>query len=560
VEKIEKSVYLLYKGDIISAFNNNNITRYIILNDKLASIYVPLDFDEEVLDDIKEVQWWSSSDPMSSLIEITNDIENGESITDAAGTSYVQTNPYINVTGEGILIAVIDSGVDYLHRDLINGDNTSKILYLWDQENETKAPPEGMIFGSEFTRDDINTAIIENDNTLSVDNTGTGTMVCGILVGEGNVNSQYRGIARDADLVVVKLRGYDGVYYPGRISYTVSDFLAAIAYVLRIAKKENKPLIINLTVGEKSGIRVEASILEVFEEFELSGFVLVSGAGNEGNTDIHYHGNIKGVQNYLDVVIQNGENNNLDIVLRCTGPDKIGIQIISPSGDVSQTVIYSPDDQIYEGRFYIEKTSYRMVYRFPWLETGEQALEINLIDIKPGVWNLRLIPEFIISGEFHVYLPNKNLISRNTRFLDPTSMGTITRLALSRDVITIGAYNDQTNSLWIGSSKGSIRGNRVNPDIIAPGVDIISTYVNGAYNTATGTGVSSSIVCGALALIMQYLMEESSIPKLSLFTAPLRTYLMLGATKSANYNYPNVSQGNGLLNLGDTFRQIARNL
>ncbi|MCQ4699208.1 hypothetical protein NE452_17330 [Paeniclostridium sordellii] len=92
------------------------------------------------------------------------------------------------------------------------------------------------------------------------------------------------------------------------------------------------------------------------------------GQENEGNTDIHYSNNIKGENAYIDVLFQSGENNNLDITLSGTGSDKISIQIISPSGDVSQNVIYSPDDQIYTGQFYIEKTFYRIVNRFPWLE------------------------------------------------------------------------------------------------------------------------------------------------------------------------------------------------
>lgn len=556
----EKSYYLIYRGDIESAFINNGIDKYIILNDKLASIYVSLDFDETILDDIEEVQWWSASDNMSSLINITNNLESGETATDAAETTYVETNPYINVSGKGILIAVIDSGVSYLHRDLINSNNESKVLYLWDQESDLKDPPEGMKFGSEFTNEDLNQAIKENDGTLSVDNTGTGTMVCGMLVGQGNLVKEYRGIARDAELVVVKLRGYDGVYYPGKISYTESDFLAAIAYVTRIAEEENKPMIINLTVGTKSNIRVEVSILEIYKSLQKSGMVLVSGAGNEGNTDIHYTNNIILGEVYEDVIIQNGDNKNLDIILSGTGPDKIAIQIISPSGDTSQIIIYTPDDQIYTGRFYLEGTSYKVVYRYPWLESGEQLLDINLFDIKPGIWTLRLIPEFIIHGNYDLYLPNKNLISRDTRFLDPSSIGTITEFALSRDVITIGAYNDKTDSLWIGSSKGSDTSNRVNPDLVAPGVDIISTYIDGKYNTGTGTGVSSSIVCGALALMMQYLQEESGLPKLSLFTDILRTYLVLGTARDAIYQYPNISQGYGILNLTNTFRAITKNL
>ncbi|WP_332841103.1 bile acid germinant receptor pseudoprotease CspC [Paraclostridium dentum] len=556
----EKSYYLLYSGDIKKSFEENNIEKYIILNDQLAAIYVPDTFEPEILNDIKTVDWWSPSDVMSSLINITNNITNGESINSSIGGSYLETNPYLNVTGKGVLVAVIDSGVDYLHKDLIDENGISKILYLWDQENNSKTPPEGMIFGSEFTREEINTAIQNQDRSLSSDNTGTGTMACGIIAGQGNINREYRGVAKDADLIVVKLREYKGIYYDDRISYIVTDFLAALTYVFKIAIKENKPLIINLTIGNMSAINIEASILETYGIVDKSGIVIVSGAGNEGNTDIHYQGNINREDSYTDVIIQNGNNKNLEIVIRGRGPDKLFLQIISPSGDVSQTIRYAPDDRIYRGRFYIEKTSYTVLNTFPWLRSGDQNIRINLTDIKPGIWTLRISPEFIIHGDFNVYLPNKSIIDPSTRFVDSTSSATITFIGLANPVITIGTYSDKTNSLWIGSSKGNLSGNKVRPDIIAPGVDIISTYNFDEYNTATGTGVSSSIVCGSLALIMQYLEEESRVPKLSLFTEPLRTYLMIGATRQEIYTYPNISQGYGIFNLRDTFRQIARNL
>lgn len=556
----EKSFFILYTGDIKKSFEENNIGKYVILNDELAAIYVPLDFQAEILDTIKNIEWWQKSQPMTSLIEVNNNLSNGESVLSAVGGDYVESNPYLNVSGENILVAVIDSGVDYLHKDLIDDNNSSKILYLWDQENNSKKPPEGMIFGSEFNREEINKAIQNQDNSLSKDNTGTGTMACGIIAGQGNINREYRGIARGVDLIVVKLREYKDVYYEGKISYEMSDFLAALTYVFNISIKENKPLIVNFTVGTISSINIEAAIIESYGILEKSGIVLVSGAGNEGNTDIHFAGTLKDVDSYRDVSIQNGNNTNLDIVIRGKGPDKFFLQLISPSGDISQIIRYAPDDRIYRGRFYIEKTSYIVLNKFPWLESGDQRIEINLMDIKPGIWTLRLSPEFIIHGDFDVYLPNKALIDKTTRFTDSKSNATITKLGLASSVITIGTYNDKTNSLWIGSSKGNLSGNRVRPDIIAPGVDIISTFNYNEYNTATGTGVSSSIICGSLALIMQYLEEESRVPKLSLFTEPLRTYLMIGATRQEIYTYPNISQGYGIFNLRDTFRQIARNL
>lgn len=556
----EKSFFILYTGDIKKSFEENNIDKYVILNDELAAIYVPLDFQAEILDTIRNIEWWQKSQPMASLIELNNNLSNGESVLSAVGGDYVESNPYLNVSGENILVAVIDSGVDYLHKDLIDDNNSSKILYLWDQENNSKKPPEGMIFGSEFNREEINKAIQNQDNSLSKDNTGTGTMACGIIAGQGNINREYRGIARGVDLIVVKLREYKDIYYKGKISYEMSDFVAALTYAFNISIKENKPLIVNFTVGTISSINIEAAIIESYGILEKSGIVLVSGAGNEGNTDIHFAGTLKDVDSYKDVSIQNGNNTNLDIVIRGKGPDKFFLQLISPSGDISQIIRYAPDDRIYRGRFYIEKTSYIVLNKFPWLESGDQRIEINLMDIKPGIWTLRLSPEFIIHGDFDVYLPNKALIDKTTRFTDSKSNATITKLGLASSVITIGTYNDKTNSLWIGSSKGNLSGSRVRPDIIAPGVDIISTFNYNEYNTATGTGVSSSIVCGSLALIMQYLEEESRVPKLSLFTEPLRTYLMIGATRQEIYTYPNISQGYGIFNLRDTFRQIARNL
>ena len=152
----EKSYFILYNGDIEKSLEENNIYKYVILNDELASIYVPLDFQAETLDNIKNIEWWQRSQPMSSLIEVSDNLNNGGSVISAIGGIYVESNPYLNVSGKNVLVAVIDSGVNYLHKDLIDENNNSKILYLWDQENNSKKPPEGMIFGSEFSREEIN--------------------------------------------------------------------------------------------------------------------------------------------------------------------------------------------------------------------------------------------------------------------------------------------------------------------------------------------------------------------------------------------------------------------
>lgn len=559
---MEKSYLIIYQGkieDVEKDLKSNGIERYVIINNQLLAIYVPINFREEILTTIETVAWWQRSMPMSSLIEVTNNMSTGVSITDSAGTDYIYKNPYITTTGKDVLIAIIDSGIDYLHPDFINENNTSKIVSIWDQESNKKQPPKGFIFGSEFTREDINTAIMENDKTLSVDNIGTGTIAAGISSGNGRLNSQYKGVAVDSELVVVKLREYKDTYIEGRINYQKSDFLSAIRYVLDVAKKEDKFLIINFTIGLAAKSIIELTLLETFREINEAGVIFISGAGNEGNTDIHYEGNISVNNGFQDIIIQVGQQKNLDITLTNIGPDKIGASIISPSGELSYQIMYSPDYYVYRGKFNLEDTDYEMRLIYPWLESAHQELTINLFNIKPGIWTLRLIPEFIINGSYDVYLPNKNLISSQTRFSDPASTSTITMYAATEKVITIGAYNDKTDSIWIGSSKGPVKQKGIKPDIVAPGIDIISPYIDGEYNTSTGTGVSSSIVSGVIALIVQYIREQNAFYKEVLYTQQLKTYLMLGATKKDIYEYPNISQGYGILNLKDTIIAIANN-
>ncbi len=227
---------------------------------------------------------------------------------------------------------------------------------------------------------------------------------------------------------------------------------------------------------------------------------------------------------------------------------------------MSYVINYTPEPFVYRGRFNLEDTSYEMRYIYPWIKSGNEELVISLKNIKPGVWTLRLFPEFIINGNYSVYLPNKNLISPQTRFTDSSSDSTITLFGTIKKVITVGAYNDRTDSLWIGSSKGSVIKRPIKPDIVAPGVDIIGPYQNDDYNTATGTGISSSVVTGIIAIMMSYITSQEEESRNLLFSEPLKTFLMLGATRKDIYTYPNIGQGYGILNLRNTLAAISNNI
>ena len=556
-----KSYPIVYQGDIATALNNIGITDFMILNDLLAVAYVADDFNGDILDNTYEVAWYQESKTMSTMIEINENIEGGERVATAAGINFIEDNPYINLNGKDVLIGITDSGIDYLHPDFINEDNTSKIISIWDQESEVKPPPEGMIFGSEFTRDDINQAISNNDDTLTKDNIGTGTIAAGIAVGNGRVNELYRGVALGSELIVVKLRQYEGTFKEGRINYINTDFLAGIKYILDIAKKEDKYLIINLTLGQRPRSLILTTLLNTFSEIRSNGVFVVSGAGNEGNTDVHYEGSLQGVDTFQDVILEVGEQKSLDITIALNDPGRVGVEVISPSGEISYKVEYAPDNEQYEGEYNLEDSPYEIRLIYPWLLSGNEELLIRIIDIKPGIWTIRLYPDIVITGEVDIYLPNKNLIAEETRFLDPNSYSTITFYGGTESVITIGAYNDKTNSMWIGSSRGPLKGRElIKPDIVAPGVDIIGPYINNNYAKATGTGVSSSLACGVMALIIEYINNQGTYASRALYTRVLKTYLMLGATKNTIYSYPNDTQGYGVLDLQRTIEAIANKL
>ena len=91
---------------------------------------------------------------------------------------------------------------------------------------------------------------------------------------------------------------------------------------------------------------------------------------------------------------------------------------------------YSPNFNLYRGKFNLEDVIYSISYSYPWISTGSMQISINLENVYSGIWALRITGADIINGNFDAYLPNKNLISQDTRFIDSDSNSTITRYGL----------------------------------------------------------------------------------------------------------------------------------
>ena len=171
-------------------------------------------------------------------------------------------NSNYNLTGRGVLIAIIDSGIDYTHKDFINDNGTSRIKYIWDQTVDGN-PPIGFKNGTEYNSEQINYAL-EQNNPYSIvsqnDTIGHGTAVAGIACGNGRAsNGKERGVAPDAGLIVVKL-GQKGAESFAR----TTEIMRAIKYVIDKAEKLNMPLVINLSFGTNNGAHSGDSLFETY--------------------------------------------------------------------------------------------------------------------------------------------------------------------------------------------------------------------------------------------------------------------------------------------------------
>lgn len=483
---------------------------------------------------------------LASLSQISQGTTGGVVGNEIIGANFFKENPNINVTGKGVIIGIADSGIDYLHPDFIYPDGTSKILYLWDQTKDGN-PPKGYYIGTEYTNEDINKAIRENDDTLSVDEEGSGTMLSGICAGFGNVNSDYAGVANEALLIVIKLRKYDG-------NYTNDSLFIAAEYAVKKALELNMPMVFNISYGSNELVAMTALNLRDTLYFER-GIGIVSGVGNEGNTQTHTSGvvHFNGEEEYIELELSE-DDPNVEIQIWMDRPDRVNCEVISPTGESSKLLQVS-SYSLLTGLYDFEQTEYLLVTNYPTTFSGQQQIIINLRNVKKGIWKIKLIGVDINSGIYNAYLSNRVFLKPGTRFRESDPEKTINYPATYEDVISIGAYDTINDTIWTTSSRGPTIDYISAPDIVAPGVNIIAPYPGERYARISGTAPAAAYVTGSLALFLQYVLVENRYPEKA-FTQAMITYLKAGATRSDNISYPNSALGYGLLNIRNVFEKL----
>jgi len=526
---------------------------FLKISDRLGVLFAYVNHqDINSVQTFKNVMAISSIDRMlnlaryNSLSIISQGISNGVTANEEIGVNFFKNNPNISLSGKGVLIGLIDTGIDYLHPDFIYDDNTTKIASLWDQSKDGK-PPDGFFIGSEYTREDINNAILNNDSSLSVDDEGSGTMLAGICAGMGKVNKNYVGVAEDAELVIVKMGKVDGNYNNAMVT-------AGFEYIKQKARELQMPVVVTFGFGSNSLVGISQRDLTELTFYE-KGVSLVNAAGNEGNTDTHNSGKLlyKNDVKTIELEVNNFEE-SINIEIWLNKPDIARTAVLSPSGELTRDVDVSIGNTVV-GILDLESTIYSITYIFPTLFSGQQQVIINLTNVPKGIWKIILTGEYIIDGEYNAYLPNRALLKPGTKFTNSDPNKTINYPATYNDNVTVGAYNTLNNSIWPSSSRGNTINNLLKPDIVAPGVNIIAPYPGGGYATVTGTAPAAAYTSGCIAYLLQNNFVKENYPRLA-YVQKIRTYLRAGATRLDNISYPNNNLGYGFLNIKGAFYQL----
>lgn len=478
------------------------------------------------------------------------DVENGRRVSCINSVQSTRLsfgeNGSVPLFGRGILVAILDSGINYRLADFRNMDGTTRIERLWDQTIDGN-PPTGYQIGTEYTREQIDAALSERGaDILSRDDSGHGTAVAGVAAGNGRASDgEYRGVASESDLLIVKLGT------PRRDGFPrTTELMQALNYVVNVAEEIQKPVAINISLGNNYGSHDGTSLLERFMD-ELSSVgrsVICVGSGNEGNSAGHASGHLEREgEEILSLGVQMRET-TLNVQIWKSYVDEVEISLETPYGERIGPIIENLGSQ----RYAVNGAELLIYYGKPSPYSVRQEVYIDFLPqevyIPSGVWKIILRPRRIVDGKYEMWLPSQSALNVGTGFLNPSPTLTLTIPSTASRVVTVGAYNGRTLTYANFSGRG---GNGSKPDLVAPGVDIVTVYVNGGYQSVTGTSFATPFVTGAAALLMEWGIVNGNDP--FLYGEKVKAYLRRGAKKLPGFmQYPNDEIGYGALCVRDS--------
>lgn len=425
-----------------------------------------------------------------------------------------------NVTGLGVIVGFVDTGIDISHPDFTFPNGTPKILYVWDQTTLGKAP---VPFDYGYECDSVD---IRNRTCPETDNFGHGTHVAGIAVSTGRATGKYIGVAPDADIIFVK----SGHEVCGGTSWTFdsAQILDGVNYIVAKAKQLGRRVVINLSLGGNIGGHDGSDPMEVaLDNFVKSGTPVVVAAGNQKLDNAHIQGHLTmGTNGTFDIAVAESTT-DLAIDVWYSRADQIDATLVTPNGEAFSVTRSAPTNQ---GNVTAMGRSTNL--------GNELYFEINSQNSLPtSGWRVTLIPRHVDSGgEWDAWVDTTSCSYPGASFLQGKGYSidlndTIGIPGTAHYVVTVGAYVTKTS--WKGesgetfgssfptigsiatySSSGPTRDGRIKPDVVAPGSVIASARSEAVaqepsdpdpfHRILAGTSMAAPHVAGTIALVLQY--------------------------------------------------------
>ncbi len=549
----------LFKVPIVQGFNNN--TRNIE-NGYIAIIYTTqskllIDKGIQVQSILpKFITAWVTLNQviqLSELNEVTyidapkivypvNDICVATSGASLLNSGKLNNTPY---KGDGVIVGVFDTGIDWDHPDFRNPtDQTkSRILRIWDQTISPitgEISPTGFNYGVEYTQAHLNN---ELDGTPTGfvrerDIHGHGTHVTGTAAGNGSAlaSLKYAGVAPNADIVVVK---------GGNGSFSTSDIINALTYFQNVATAFGKPIVVNMSIGGQSGAHDGTNAEEVAVDFfsnASAGRVLSISAGNSNGTSIHKQNNIAAYDSTsitINVPAPSGSTSTdvFQFSLYVNDTNTVKAILTIPGGT---TIVANAGQSI--APLVLNNTATVYFDNIIDVDSGDRLINIYLVRASTsanpsGAWVLKLI-----NATSNALITDGWLNYKGTNFGNTTVSGSDNNYLVgspgtATSAVTVGSFvgkldwysssttvpggyaysTAQQDNISTFSSKGPRRDNVQKPNITASGQAVVSctssdanlsptsntNVVNGLYRVSQGTSMSSPEVAGCIALLLQ---------------------------------------------------------
>lgn len=555
-----------YSGNIVNTIEKLDYAAVSVVGPIFALITVKKGRLEELLNNVSEITYIEKSYPYT--------LTGLEKMNSTTSYNFMSGNNE-SLNGEGVIIGIIGTGIDYLNPRLQNVDGTTRVVAVWDQTiddviNEPSIFNSKEVYGKEYYKEDINKAInasLEGKDPYTIvshkDELGFTTAIAGIAGGRKlSKEDNFISVAPKCEFAVVKLReakrntlqliGIDSTDEP---VYESANIRGALLYLAEVQVKERKPMVIFLPLGSNVGGHDGASPIERYIDYfsERKGLEIVTDSGMQGNSDTHTSGQIVKTGGTATIEVEVGEKQkNLFMSIWFSRPDKVSIGITPPTGNSIKKIpalLFNGENieiKINESRAIIQ---YFLSYT-----NGVEYILLLIKNVTRGTWKIDLYGDFITVGRYDAWLLQRELLEPETRFIKPDPLITLTLPSSGEMNFTTSYFDNSTELPSVNSGKGFTRDGRIQPGLCIGGTNILTTGVNKEDIIVGGSAVAGAIISGAVALTLQWGFLQGNDK--NLYTAKIKTYFLRSLTKVPSETYPNEQCGFGRFSFELLFKNL----